>query len=77
MERCSQERGYLPVLAEDTGGCDAVGGMISPDMSLEIVPPLELTTTVKESEYYVDRMIDRDVPRRLLAFKASAKMVLQ
>ena len=50
MERCSKGRGHIPVLAEDTGGCDAVGGMISLDVSLEIVPPLELTTTVKESE---------------------------
>ena len=41
-------RDHIPVLAEDTGGCDAVGGMISLDMSLEIMPPLELTTTVKE-----------------------------
>lgn len=40
-------RGHLPVLAEDTGGGDAVGGVIPPDMSLEIMPPLELTATVK------------------------------
>jgi len=43
-------RGYTPVLAQDAGGCDAVRGMIPPDMSLEIMPPLELTTTVKKSE---------------------------
>jgi hypothetical protein len=43
-------RGYIPCLAKDTDGGDAVGGMISLDMSLEIVLPLEHTTTIKESE---------------------------
>ena len=43
-------RGHIPVLAQDTWGGDAVGGMVSLDVSLEVMPPLELTTTAKESE---------------------------
>ena len=43
-------RGRIPILAKDTGGCDAVGGMIAPDVGLEIVFPLEYATTIKESE---------------------------
>ena len=45
-----ERRGCVPVLAEDTGGCDAVGGMIALDVGLEIVFPLEYATTIKESE---------------------------
>ena len=69
-------RGHLPVLAQDAWGGDAVGGMISLDVSLEVMPPLELTTTAKESEQYSRRMINRDLPRRLFALEASAEMVL-
>jgi len=43
-------RVHIPVLAQDAGGCHAVGGVISLDMGLEIMPPFELATTVKESE---------------------------
>ena len=51
MERHMQATGgFIPVLAPDTAGCDAVGGMIPLAMSDEIMPPFELAATVKKLE---------------------------
>ena len=44
------EMGHIPVVAEDAGAFKAAGGMIPPDVGLEVVPPLELATTAKKSE---------------------------
>ena len=72
-----RREGYIPVVAQDAAGGDAVSGMIPPGVSKQTMSPLELATTVKESEQYTSFTIDRDVPSCHLAFEARAKMVLE
>ena len=73
----AKARGYMPVIAQDTAGGDAISGMIPPGVSKQILSLLELATTVKELEQYTGYTKDRDVPSCHLAFEARAKMVLE
>ena len=65
--------GYIPVVAQDAAGGDAISGMILPGVSKKIVSPLELAITVKELEQYTSYTIERDIPSCHFAFEARAK----